>query len=125
MGVGARFSTMEDMLKEIAEKEGLEYRYFSMSNQGFFYRSDQYPFANSNIPSLWISAGEDDDSGKSLYKKFWKEVYHTVEDEYDPSWSLEGLRQTIRFALLLIEKIDTGKTPPVWKRKLTFPVVSD
>jgi len=125
MGVGARFSTMEDMLKEIAEKEGLEYRYFSMSNQGFFYRSDQYPFANSNIPSLWISAGEDDDSGKSLYKKFWKEVYHTVEDEYDPSWSLEGLRQTIRFALQLVEKIDSSKTPPVWKRKLTFPVVSD
>lgn len=125
MGIGARFSTMEDMLQEIAREEGLEYRYFSMSNQGFFYRSDQYPFANADIPALWISAGEDDDSGQFLYKKFWREAYHTVEDEYDPSWSLEGLRQTIRFALMLVEKIDSGKTPPEWKRKLTFPVTSN
>ncbi|MEN8222666.1 MAG: M28 family peptidase [Acidobacteriota bacterium] len=125
MGVGARFSTMEDMLKEIASEEGLEYKYFSMSNQGFYFRSDQYPFATSNIPSLWISAGEDDDSGMNLYKKFWRERYHTVNDEYDPAWSLEGLRQTIKFALLLAEKIDSGKNLPEWKRQLTFPVLSE
>ncbi len=125
MGIGARFSTMEGMLKEIAKSEGVEYKYFSMSNQGFFYRSDQYPFANANIPSLWISAGEDDDSGMNMYKKFWKETYHTVKDEYDPEWSLEGMRQTIKYALLLIERINRDKTPPEWSRKLTFPVYSN
>ncbi len=122
IGVGARFSTMENTLKEIAEAEGVEYKYFSMSNQGFFFRSDQFPFAMADIPSLWISAGEDDDSGLNLYKKFWTETYHTVKDEYDPKWSLEGMRQTIRYALLLIERINREKTPPEWSRKLTFPV---
>ncbi len=125
IGVGARFSTMEKILKDIAIDEGVEYKYFSMSNQGFFFRSDQFPFAMSNIPALWISTGEDDDSGKDLYKKFWKETYHTVKDEYDPEWSLEGMRQTIRYALLLIERINRDKTPPEWSRKLTFPVFSD
>lgn len=122
IGVGARFSTMEKLLKDIAVEEGVEYKYFSMSNQGFFFRSDQFPFAMANIPSLWISTGEDDDSGLNLYKKFWTETYHTVKDEYDPEWSLEGMRQTIRYALLLIEKINRDKTPPEWSRKLTFPV---
>lgn len=122
IGVGARFSTMESILKQIAEEESVEYKYFSMSNQGFFFRSDQFPFAMADIPSLWISAGEDDDSGMNLYKKFWTETYHTVKDEYDPGWSLEGMRQTIRYALLLIERINRDKTPPEWSRKLTFPV---
>ncbi len=124
IGIGARFSSLEDKLELIAEEEGLEYKYFSMSNQGFFFRSDQFPFAMENIPSLWISTGENDDSGNYLYKKFWTERYHTVKDEYDPQWSLEGLRQTIKYALLLIEKINAEKDPPRWKRKLTFPVNS-
>ncbi len=122
MGIGARFSTLEDQLKEIAEEEGLEYKYFSMSNQGFFFRSDQFPFAKSDIPAIWISTGEDDISGERRYGNFWKKRYHTVKDEYDPKWSLEGMRQTIKFALLLIEKINSDDSFPKWKRKLTFPV---
>ncbi len=122
MAVGARFSTLEDMLQLLAEKEGLPYSYFSMSEQGFFYRSDQFPFARNDIPSLWISAGESDESGEEKYKTYWKEKYHTVKDEYDPGWPLEGLRQTIKYAVLLIDHMNTTKEEPKWKRQLTFPL---
>lgn len=122
MAVGARFSTLEDMLKPIVEKEGLTYSYFSMTNQGFFYRSDQFSFARYNIPAIWISAGENDDSGKKKYPHFWKTDYHTVRDEYDPQWSLEGMRQTIKMTVRLIDHINKTKAVPKWKRKLTFPL---
>ncbi len=124
MGVGARFSTIEDMLKLLARKEQVEYTSFSMANQGFFYRSDQFPFAQHDIPSVWISAGEDDESGKKKYQRYWKEKYHTVDDEYDPTWSLEGMKQTIKFALLLIDHLNKTKEEPKWKRPLTFPLES-
>ena len=122
MGIGARFSTLEDMLKLIVEKEGLRYSYFSMSNQGFFYRSDQFSFARYNIPSMWISAGENDVSGKKKYPNFWKVHYHTVKDEYDTSWKLESMKQTIKISLLLIDHMNRNKKEPVWKGKLTFPL---
>ncbi len=122
MGIGARFSTLEDILQILARQEGLKYSYFSMSNQGFFYRSDQFPFARHNIPSIWISAGENDLSGGKKYLKFWKNKYHTVEDEYDPAWKLESLKQTIQMALLTIDYINRTQVQPKWKRKLTFPV---
>ncbi len=124
MGVGARFSTMEDMMKLIAKREGLEYSYFSMSNQGFYFRSDQFPFAYYDIPAIWISAGEDDASGENMYLNFWKKKYHTVKDEYDPGWNLGGLKQTIEFTLFLIEHINKKRLEPKWKRKLTFPVIN-
>ena len=122
MAIGARFSTLEDMLKPLVEKEGLIYSYFSMTNQGFFYRSDQYSFARYNIPAIWISAGENDDSGQKKYPTFWKTDYHSVRDEYDPQWPLEGMKQTIRLALLLIDHMNKTKAVPQWKRKLTFPL---
>ncbi len=124
MGIGARFSTFENILKQLARKEGLEYSYFSMSNQGFFYRSDQFSFARYDIPAIWISAGEDDESGERKYTQFWKTKYHTVEDEYDPRWKLKGMKQTIKFALLLIDHLNRNKIVPQWRDKLTFPMES-
>ena len=122
MAVGARFSTLEDMLKTIVEKEGLKYSYFSMTNQGFFYRSDQFSFARNNIPAIWISAGETDDSGEFKYPHFWKTDYHSVRDEYDPRWPLEAMKQTIKMTVLLIDRLNKTKAVPKWKRKLTFPL---
>ncbi len=124
MGIGARFSTFEDILKSLAKKEGIQYREFSMSNQGFFYRSDQFSFGRYGIPAIWISAGEDDESGQEKYSRFWKTRYHTVQDEFDPSWPLEGMKQTIRFALMLVDYLNTTRSVPHWKSKLTFPLES-
>ena len=122
MGVGARFSTLEDVLKEVVANEGLSYSYFSMSDQGFFYRSDQFPFARYNIPSMWISAGENDASGQKKYPNFWRTDYHTVRDCYNPEWPLEGLRQTVKVTLKLIERMNEGKILPRMKRQIPFPL---
>ncbi len=122
MAIGGQFSTLEDMLKIILEKEGLTYSYFSLVNQGFFYRSDQFPFARYNIPAIWISAGENDDSGEKKYTRFWKTDYHSVRDDFDPQWELEGLKQTIKMTLLLIDHLNKTKEIPKWKSRLTFPL---
>jgi hypothetical protein len=125
MAVGGRFSTLEDMLKAILEKEGLKYSYFSMVNQGFYYRSDQYSFARYNIPAIWISAGEEDDSGERKYPRFWKTDYHTVRDEFNPEWPLEAMRQTIKVTLFLIDHLNKTKEIPKWKSQLTFPIETE
>ncbi|HLP58811.1 MAG TPA: M28 family peptidase [Candidatus Deferrimicrobium sp.] len=122
MAIGGQFSTLEDMLKTILEKEGLTYSYFSLVNQGFFYRSDQFSFARYNIPAIWISAGENDDSGEKKYTRYWKTDYHTIHDDFDPRWELEGLKQTIKMAILLIDHLNKTKEIPHWKNNLTFPM---
>jgi len=82
MGMGARYSTFEDMIKEIAAKQGWAYSEFPMANQGFFYRLDQLPFARHNIPSVWLSAGERFVSGKNHLAEFLAgDNYHTVKDD--------------------------------------------
>ncbi len=122
MGIGARFSDFEEIIRGLAAKNGLEYSSFSLSNQGLFYRSDQFSFARYGIPSVWISAGEDEVSGDKTYTEFWGKDYHTVRDEFNPEWELEGMKQTIKYALLLIDHINATQTPPQMKGDLPFPL---
>jgi len=121
MGIGARFSGFEEIIQGLARENDLNYSTFSLSNQGLFYRSDQFSFARYGIPSIWISAGEDEISGKQNYTEFWGKDYHTVKDEFNPNWELEGMKQTIKFALLLIDHIMQMETPPQMKQNLSFP----
>jgi len=122
MGIGARFSEFEDMIRDLAAEDGLAYSQFSLSNQGLFYRSDQFSFARYGVPAVWISAGEDEVDGDITYTEFWRGDYHTVRDEFNPEWDLEGMRQTIRYALLLVGKLNEQKKAPALKENLPFNV---
>ncbi len=122
MAVGAKYSSLEDIIKNILEKQDLDYSYFSMSNQGFFYRSDQFSFARQGIPSIWISAGENYVSGQNKIKDFFLGNYHTVKDQYNPDWPLESLKQTVEVSVLLIDYLNRHTPEITWKGKMTFPV---
>ncbi len=122
MGIGARFSDFESILQELARENSVEYSTFSLSNQGLFYRSDQFSFARYGIPSVWISAGEDEEAGIKNYTEFWGKDYHTVKDEFNPDWELEGMKQTIKYALLLIDQINKMESPPKMKSDVSFPM---
>ncbi|HHS13924.1 MAG TPA: M28 family peptidase [bacterium] len=122
MAVGARYSTLDDIIERIVHDQGLEYSSFSMSNQGFFYRSDQFSFARRGIPAVWLSAGEKYVSGENRIRDFFLGDYHTVNDEFDESWTLESTRQTIKMAVLLVDYLNRHRPNLEWKGKMTFPV---
>lgn len=122
MAIGARYSTLEDILIEILKEKGLGYSLFSMSDQGFFYRSDQFSFARRGIPSIWISAGEDYPGGRERLREFFTGAYHTVDDEFDPSWDLGATVLTVKTSVWLIDHINSHDPAIEWKGLMTFPV---
>jgi Zn-dependent M28 family amino/carboxypeptidase len=120
---GGRYSTLEEAVRLVAAAQGLGYSRFSLTDQGLFYRSDQFPFAQAGIPAIWLSAGEKFASGRNHIAEFFKGgAYHTVKDEFDPAWELASLRQTIKLAVGLIEHLNLTRELPRWKARLTFPV---
>jgi Zn-dependent M28 family amino/carboxypeptidase len=109
-------------VREVAAGLGLGYSRFSLGDQGLFYRSDQFPFAQAGIPAIWLSAGEKSASGRNRIAEFFKGgVYHTVKDEFDPGWELEALRQTVKLAVGVIEHLERTRVLPRWKTRLPFP----
>ena len=122
---GAEYSTLEGMLRRVAAEQGLNYSPFSLSEQGLFFRSDQFPFAQAGIPAAWLSAGEKDGAGRNRLAEFFKGgAYHTVKDEFDPAWELEGLRQTVKLAIGLIEHLQASRETPRWLGRLPFPAAA-
>jgi Zn-dependent M28 family amino/carboxypeptidase len=120
---GAKYSTLEEAVRLVAAAQGLDYSQFSLTDQGLFFRGDQFPFAQAGIPAIWLSAGEKFASGRNHIAEFFKGgAYHTVKDEFDPAWELESLRQTVKLAVGLIEHLNLARETPRWKTRLTFPV---
>ena len=120
---GAQYSTLEEMLRLVAAGQGLNYTPFSMSDQGLFFRSDQFPFAQAGIPATWLSSGEKNVAGRNRLAEFFKGgAYHTVGDEFDPAWELQGLRQTVKLAVDLIEHLQKTRAMPLWKTRPPFPL---
>lgn len=121
IGIGARFSDFEEIMKALAKENEIEYTRSKLSDQGFFYRSDQYSFARFGIPSIWITLGEEEISGEKNMINYFTKDYHTVNDEFNPEWKLEGMKQTIKYALLLIDHFNKSKTKPKWKKDIVLP----
>ena len=98
IGYGA--SELEDILEAELEKEGRYINPDPNPEKGYFYRSDHISFAKKGVPVLYADDGFDLEIGG--IEKGFNEIYdytnyryHGVDDEYDPSWNLEGFEQTI------------------------------
>jgi hypothetical protein len=121
--LGAKYSSLEGIVQKILSEQRLGYTYFSMYEQGFYYRSDQFSFARRGIPSIWLSAGEEYESGENhLRNFFFGGDYHTVDDEYDPTWPLDGAVQTAEIAVRLALYINRHEPEIRSKGLLTFPI---
>lgn len=119
---GAQYSTLEEDARAVASGLGLNFVPFSMPELGLYFRSDQFPFARAGIPAVWLSAGERTADGRNRLGEFFKGgAYHTVADEFDPGWELEGLRQTVQIAVALAERLEADREGPRWKGPPPFP----
>lgn len=119
---GARFSSLEEPIRKLVESQGLKYSVSPLEQQGFFYRSDQFPFARHGIPAVWLTPGSGYPTGRDPIGDYLRKVYHTPKDEFDPSWTLDGMRQTLEMAIRLLDYLEQAP-PPTLNAKVPFPVV--
>lgn len=120
--IGARHTTMEERLPGILKQEGLAYGHTPLEDEGFFYRSDQFSFARRGIPGIWVGPGLSGPGEPDRLHEYLERTYHTTRDKFDPDWPLDGLAQTVRVTLRLLETIDADVEPPALKTPVPFPV---
>ena len=64
--------------------------------QGFFFRSDHFPFAKAGVPAISFTPGNDlvnggTARGNALAADYTAKRYHQPDDEYDPNWNFKGM----------------------------------
>ena len=128
IGYGA--SELEDLLEIELEKQGRYINPDPNPEKGYFYRSDHISFAKKGVPVLYSDDGFDLEDGG--IEKGFNEIYdytnfryHGVDDEYDPSWNLEGFEQTINTIFNISLDLSNSSDWPNWYEGNEFRATRD
>jgi Zn-dependent M28 family amino/carboxypeptidase len=128
--VGYGASELEDLLEEELIKSGRYINPDPNPEKGYFYRSDHISFAKRGVPVLYSSGGFDlvdggREKGFLIAEQYQTEAYHGVKDEYNESWDLAGLNQSIDAIFNISNELANSSQWPNWYEGSEFKAVRD
>ena len=115
--LGAERSTLNTVVNDTLKERQMKFLADKYPEQGFFFRSDHFPFAKIGIPSLSIRSGEDYvGKQKGWAEKFFAEYnqkhYHQPSDEFNEDWQYDGMVQILDITMGIALKVsDAAKLP--------------
>jgi Zn-dependent M28 family amino/carboxypeptidase len=128
--VGYGASELEDLLEDELTKSGRYINPDPNPEKGYFYRSDHISFAKKGVPVLYADGGFDlveggKEAGIKLEEDYRLDAYHGVADEYDESWNLDGLNQSIDTIFNISNKLANSRKWPNWYEGNEFKAIRD
>src|SRR5690606_8200299 len=125
---GTGQNDLEDRLQALAEPLG---RYVSddhMPEQGFYYRSDHFPFARMGVPAImpwhgwdWVDGGRE--AGEAAWRAKFAADYHQPSDEWSADWDLTSAVENLTLLYRLGLDLANSEDWPGWKPTSEFAVV--
>lgn len=117
MPLGADRSSMNTFVNEAAAERKLALKADMQPEQGFFFRSDHFPFAKAGVPAVSLQHGDSfikplGPEAASFFKGYNSTHYHQVTDEYHDWWDVSAMIQESEFALAIGLKLANSKTMP-------------
>ena len=125
MPLGAERSSIMDQIAEAAKERNIEVMPDAEPEQGYFFRSDHFPFAKVGVPSVNFQHGEKFDpplTGEALAfsKEYTAKYYHQASDEYKPWWNMDSMIQESELALAIGIKLANVTQMPRYKETDEF-----
>jgi Zn-dependent M28 family amino/carboxypeptidase len=116
---GAERTTFWPQVQEAAQRVNLAIRPDPRPEQGGFYRSDHFPFAQAGVPAFSVEQGEDfagkpEGYGTKVFEEYNEKHYHQPSDEYREDWDFSGMEQIARFVFLLGQGAANLDKLPTW-----------
>ena len=113
-------TTLEDDLARLAAEEGRVVTDDGRPEEGFYYRSDHFPFALAGVPALMPWHGVDWDeggraAGEPAYRRQWGLYYHQLSDEWSPELDWRSAVENLELLRRLVIELADGDQWPGWK----------
>lgn len=124
-GLGAERSSLDAIVGEVAKERNLTLEGDTRPEQGFFFRSDHFPFAKVGVPAVSLRHGDDfvtPLSGEALvfFRDYTAKYYHQPSDEYKDWWSTDAMIQNAELGLAIAMKIANSGAMPRYKNTDEF-----
>ena len=120
MPLGAERSTMMTSIAKAAAARKFKITTDTKPEQGFFFRSDHFPFAKVGVPSINLQHGDTfvvplKGEADEFFKDYNAKFYHQPSDEYKDWWDMSAMIQEAEFALAVGVDIANSPTMPHYK----------
>lgn len=104
--LGAERSSLEAVIDEAARERNLTVEGDTRPEQGFFFRSDHFPFARVGVPALSLRHGDNfitplKGQAESFFKEYTAKYYHQASDEYQEWWDTSAMIQEAELGLAI------------------------
>jgi len=115
--LGAERSNLDKFVDKALKRRGMRFSPDTRPEQGYFFRSDHFPFAKKGVPALSIRSGGDyvgKPAGWSnqFFADYNKNHYHQPSDEFRDDWVFDGMVQMLDVVMdIALEASDTKKLP--------------
>ena len=118
--LGAERSTVEMVVSEVAKERNLTLDGDMRPEQGFFFRSDHFPFAKVGVPAISLRHGDDfvtPLTGEALnfFRDYTAKYYHQASDEYKPWWNTDAMIQNAEIGMAIGFKLGNLTMLPRYK----------
>jgi Zn-dependent M28 family amino/carboxypeptidase len=118
--LGAERSTLEMVVNEVARERSLTVEGDMRPEQGFFFRSDHFPFAKVGVPAVSLRHGDafvTPLQGEALqfFSEYTAKYYHQTSDEYKDWWDTDAMVQNAELGMALGVKIANLSSMPRYK----------
>lgn len=120
IALGAERSTIADFIDASAKERNFVIKPDSSPEQGFYFRSDHFPFAKMGVPSINFQHGDEfvgtvDPEALSFSKEYTAKYYHQPSDEYHDWFDAAAMVQESEFALAFGIRIANSYAVPHYK----------
>ena len=123
--LGAERSSLETVVDEVARERNLTVEGDTRPEQGFFFRSDHFPFAKVGVPAISLRHGDNfvtplKGEALSFFSEYTAKYYHQASDEYKEWWDAGAMAQNAELGLALGVKIANLPSMPRYKESDEF-----
>lgn len=115
--LGSERSTLGSFVEEVARERNMTLEGDMRPEQGFFFRSDHFPFAKVGVPAISLRHGDDfvkplTGTALEFFSNYTAKYYHQPSDQYYDWWDAAAMVQNAELGMAIALKIANSPTMP-------------
>jgi Zn-dependent M28 family amino/carboxypeptidase len=123
--LGSERSGMGDLVSDVAKERGMTLEGDMFPEQGYFFRSDHFPFAKVGVPAISLRHGDafvTPLKGEALnfFSEYTAKYYHQPSDEYKDWWDTDAMIQNTELGYAIGLKVANLPAMPRYKETDEF-----
>jgi Zn-dependent M28 family amino/carboxypeptidase len=115
---GGEHSSLGSVVKDAADRLGLELSPDPFPEEVVFIRADHYAFVKKGIPAVTLSCGlksaDPKIDGGALFRRWIGTVYHSPKDDLAQPMDFESAAKIARLYFLMADAVANGARRPSW-----------